>query len=251
MPRTLTVNGRLKMRTEPQSGRSAMLAFCIECLSPIVLSPKLRTVKCIRCRAVISRRDLDAAIEFARNIVLYGYLYPRVLARDKAAEVRKRYALVPDPILVWLGLAAVGGIIGDLSYDLVKVGIKKILGRKTKVPIISRGQTDLSTKAIMLGEQKVMTLVFSQSEIEAFIRALRKEIDRSQDKRRRQAEKRKLVDRIIKMMEQTEDGQEILHKLGRKKVRKEVVELAGDPHPPRLPRKALARIGRKLEDDQC
>jgi len=70
-------------------------------------------------------------MRLAYAAVRYGYQYRARYEADLAAgDVQSRYALpFPDGAAVFIALAAVSGIIGGASYDLVKSVVARLLRR--------------------------------------------------------------------------------------------------------------------------
>lgn len=237
------------MAHRPKRSSAPVHGYCIECFSSVSWLPSARTARCHRCNATTPLKDLAPLLNFAREAVMYGYLYPKASRKDESAGVRKRYALEPATILVWLGLAALGGIVGGLSHDLVKLAMKKILARKTRVPVFSRGKVNLSRKIITIGYEKGMTLILSEEELTLLMRSVRNHLIRSRDIRHLSQEKRRAIDSIVELMEGDREGQTILE-AGKLEVRKELENwFKNYDEVPVLPSEITRKIGKNLKEN--
>jgi len=125
------------------------------------------------------------ALEIAKDAVIHRYLYPVVYDHDRAAGIHRRYALTAEPILVWLALAALGGIIGGASYDVVKLAMRKVLkGKDKSVSVRCLGYSDPATGSISIGVQKVASIWLSDEQLDALISGMESYVqDQSRDSR--------------------------------------------------------------------
>ena len=237
------------MAHRPKRSSAPVHGSCIECFSSVSWLPSARTARCHRCHAITPLKDLAPLLNLARDAVMYGYLYPKASRKDKSAGVRKRYVLDPATILVWLGLAALGGIVAGLSHDLVKLAMRKILARKTRVPVFSRGKPDLSRKIITIRYEKEMTLILSEEELTVLMRSVRNYLISSRDIRRLSQEKRRAIDSIIELMERDREGQTIVE-AGKREVRKELENwFKNYDEAPVLPSEITRRIGKGIKEN--
>ena len=221
--------------------------YCIECFTGISWSPRARYARCNNCQAKIVLKDLEPVLEFVNDAVTDGYLYPTIYKRDGLKGVKRRYSLIIDPILVWLALAAIGGIVGGLSYELVKAAMRKIRGRKTRIPIFSRGKVDLSTETIMLGYEWEITLTLSEEELKSLISGVRKHYLESQDVPRLRRRKKELIENHIDVLER--HGEKI-SKAEKREFKKRLAEdwYKDFDVPPVLPPEIIQKIGKSLKE---
>jgi hypothetical protein len=107
-------------------------ALCFHCASMYTI-PKSGKYVCPYCGLSTSKLQYHSIIEYASNAVYYGYNYRKKyeMQLQKKGKITVRYCL-PDPstIACFIGVAALSGIIGNVSYDLVKKIIQKILKNK-------------------------------------------------------------------------------------------------------------------------
>jgi len=83
---------------------------------------------CPNCGSLIDLEQYDKLLHYASAAVRYGYVYRRTCENiyEKEQSVNVRFSLPVDEILAFAGLAALSGMIGNLSYDIVKAVLKKI-----------------------------------------------------------------------------------------------------------------------------
>ncbi len=106
--------------------------LCIYCAT--LFEPLSRDlVVCPNCHSTIPFEQYDRLIRYANAAVRFGYVYRRVYEnqyqqdeQDSHVHIHIRYSLPIDEILAFAALAVLSGIIGNLSYDIVKAVLKKI-----------------------------------------------------------------------------------------------------------------------------
>ena len=116
---------------------------CPSCSAPLTDIVEGESVSCRQCALTVAYEELDEALQLAYDAATYGYLYPKAEGREDAQRRKERYSLITEPYLVWLALAALGGIVGNLSYDVVKAAMRRLLGAIKRIPIIAEGKKSL------------------------------------------------------------------------------------------------------------
>jgi hypothetical protein len=96
-------------------------------------------------------------------------MYPVVTARGRSS---KRYSLLPEPIVAWLALAALSGIVGNLAYDVVKAAFQRITKRRKQTRILSGGSIDLSKHITVIGPQFQRRIIWTDAELDECYRRL-------------------------------------------------------------------------------
>lgn len=119
---------------------------CLGCAS-IIRAPHESSILCPVCGYSNDRALCVWLLEHAAEAALCGYQY-RVLYESKQRGLL--YLPSPEDALVWIALAALGGIIGNATYELTKRAISRIVAQLRKK-----------------GDHEVLA---SQDEFELFIR---------------------------------------------------------------------------------
>ena len=105
-------------------------ALCSKCASIYTL-PRVAEYRCPFCHHHADKVLYEKIFNYAKKAVYYGYSYRKAYEEQilKDGRIAKRY-FSPEPaaILCFIGIAALSGIIGGASYDLVKKIISKIMG---------------------------------------------------------------------------------------------------------------------------
>lgn len=146
---------------------------CYECFKPLTPEDESETVICGSCGAKLELKTVRTLLAFTRAAVTEGYVYPLVYERDRERGVQRRYQLEIDAVLVWLGLAALAGIIGGVSYDFAKALMRRILQRDGKTTsIVSVGRTEFvdgKAQIISIGEKHVTTIELTDAQLERLL----------------------------------------------------------------------------------
>jgi hypothetical protein len=75
----------------------------------------------------------EALIEYGRDIARYGHLYRDVYESRENPEEGGQFCLGDlSEVYSWLALAALGGVVGNLSTDAVKAIFRKIIENNSK-----------------------------------------------------------------------------------------------------------------------
>lgn len=133
-------------------------ALCFNCAAifPVLNNP---SKKCPQCGYSPAPEQYSAIINYAISAVYYGHDYRQRYEQqlNEKGEIKVVYAL-PEPsiILTFLAVSALSGIIGSISYDIVKSAFRMIL-RKAKKSQDNIGQnkinfTDESAINIFIGQ---------------------------------------------------------------------------------------------------
>jgi len=142
--------------------------FCPVCSVPLQ-AVEATDIKCVHCGLYLSVDDLAQALQCAHDLSTFGYLYPKV---EGAGASDRKYSLLTDPILIWLALAAASGVVGNLVYDIIKVALRRLLDKRTKIPIVAQGQTTLSSREVTTESKVVLSVEFTESELVGFVAAI-------------------------------------------------------------------------------
>lgn len=121
-------------------------AICFNCASLYSLSITDQYT-CPYCKHSFDADFYKEILDYAKTAVYYGYDYRKKYEEQIQAEgkITTRYYLSdPFAIACFIGVAALSGIIGNASYDLVKKAIGKIKRSSEKIPHdIGQGKVEI------------------------------------------------------------------------------------------------------------
>lgn len=110
-------------------------ALCFNCASIYPLTHDSQYI-CPSCGFAVDGRLYGRIIEYAKAAVYFGYNYRKFYEKqlDVNGKITKKAALF-DPVTLacFLGVAALSGVIGNMSYDLVKKALRKITKNSNKL----------------------------------------------------------------------------------------------------------------------
>lgn len=112
----------------------------ILCFNCAYISPDTEDAEiiCPKCGFTTERDSYQKIIQYAAEVVEFGYHYRLTYERDldegklDAPNVRIRYALSIEVIWVFVALAALSGVIGNATWDFIKAVIKEIINSQTE-----------------------------------------------------------------------------------------------------------------------
>jgi DNA-directed RNA polymerase subunit RPC12/RpoP len=126
---------RIAMVKKMTNQKDISYALCFNCAAVYSLSDTSQ-YKCPYCKHSVDAELYKEVIDYAKTAVHFGYNY-RKKYEDQIqtqGEINAHYCLSdPSSILCFIGIAALSGIIGNLSYDIVKKVIGKIIRSSKKV----------------------------------------------------------------------------------------------------------------------
>jgi hypothetical protein len=100
--------------------------LCFECAT--VYAGGKRQRRCPKCGKSINRLKYQRIVDASYEAVQYGHLYRDYFERLEGRDGARTWAcLAVDEIWVFAGVAALSGIIGNASYEVVKAVIRKIV----------------------------------------------------------------------------------------------------------------------------
>lgn len=102
--------------------------LCLACLK--VTRRRARTSRCSSCGYEFDPSSYERVASYAQKAVHFGFQYRRTFEEDVAAGRDTRPAIGLDDALLFAGIAAVSGIIGNLSTDVVRWAVAKLLNRR-------------------------------------------------------------------------------------------------------------------------
>lgn len=114
---------------------SLSLALCFKCASIYNLS-RVDEYTCPFCHHSVDETVYTRILNYAKTVVYYGYDYRKEYEKQvyTNGKITKKHALFdPATIACFLGIAALSGVIGGSSYDLVKKVINKIMNNSKKI----------------------------------------------------------------------------------------------------------------------
>ena len=151
---------------------------CLCCFEPVawMVSEKRIRLNCSKCGCDIETEDMQSLLDIVEGAVRHGYLYPKVEALRPPTE---KFDLAMAPVLIWMGLAALGGIVGGISYDIIKIAFKRITRKNNKIDIYCKGKTDFKKREITIGLQLVATLDLTDDEFRDFTISVQEHIRKS------------------------------------------------------------------------
>ena len=110
--------------------RSWPVSICLSCAN-IFTAPIKPQHKCPLCGHVMPRKNYEEIVQAGRDAILFGHIY-RSKYEDNYRKNKKgcHYGLSIDyttlTLLSFIGVAALSGVIGNASYDIVKAIIQRI-----------------------------------------------------------------------------------------------------------------------------
>lgn len=114
--------------------RETHQVLCFNCASIYIRSKGQRYI-CPHCKYSISKERYNHIKDYAKEVVYYGYEYRKAYENQICAygKISSHYCISePSSITSFLGIAALSGIIGGASYDIVKKAIGRILSYSKK-----------------------------------------------------------------------------------------------------------------------
>ncbi|MFC5457763.1 hypothetical protein [Prosthecobacter fluviatilis] len=126
--------------------------FCLACAA--IDKVDSTTLVCDECGSKQDPVQYNSLYSFGADCVEYGQLYREMYERDKAnGNASSRYSLPPfDQLLIFAGVSAISGIIGNLAYDTIKAAIQKIVKSAKKD---DSKQNDLFSIQFLRKEQNI------------------------------------------------------------------------------------------------
>jgi hypothetical protein len=101
--------------------------LCMQC-AHVYPDCKGDTLSCRNCNSVILRRQYDLLLTYSREAVGFGHIYRVRYEKAKAQDDRNTRASIPvHDIWAFAALAALSGIIGNTSFEIVRLVIRRIL----------------------------------------------------------------------------------------------------------------------------
>lgn len=86
---------------------------------------------CPECGNAIDRTAHEKLLEYAADAVEYGYHYRQIYEEDlKQGDIEGANAIVFDDIWMFVALAGLSGVIGNATYDAIRLAIRKISERR-------------------------------------------------------------------------------------------------------------------------
>ncbi len=190
-------------------------ALCFKCASIYNLS-SADEYSCPFCHYSIDEALYRRVLNYAKTAVYYGYDYRKAYEQQMHTDgkIAKKYALL-DPVTIacFIGVAALSGIIGGASYDLVKRVIGKIM----------RSSKEVSDN---IGQDKIR--VSNETDIKVFIQYVQEFHEGKSsavDKIKREIEKERVIwnltDTLFPVLTEGNPSREKIH---------EVVKMAFDKY---------------------
>lgn len=107
--------------------------LCLTCAN--AFSAEESNNVCPVCKTA-SRDSYRRLVRYSELAMRYGYQYRDVYERDLARGPLTRFYSLIDlpPIFQFLGIAALSGIIGNISYDVLKYVVRKIIKNSPNLP---------------------------------------------------------------------------------------------------------------------
>jgi DNA-directed RNA polymerase subunit RPC12/RpoP/transcriptional regulator with XRE-family HTH domain len=110
-------------------GNEVRNILCFKC-AEIFSATNSRNYTCPSCGFKITSIKYSKIVNRAYSAVYFGYLYRLEYEKQisKKGEVVEHYQMAPPPeLLLFIGVAALSGVIGNLTYDLLKNAIQWII----------------------------------------------------------------------------------------------------------------------------
>lgn len=135
--------------------------YCTSCLSSRVIDPAgSHAFVCPTCNAEIPLSQLCALNDLAEAAVL-EYLYTQVSAYDKPARHQLCYKLVPDDMLMKIGVFLISSCASGLAWDKIKRRVRRFFGERKSIHVRAAGSFDPKTKTIVIGVRHIRTIELS------------------------------------------------------------------------------------------
>ena len=113
--------------------------LCLGCATWSCIVKKGNCYVCSVCGYTIACSSYRNLVNYAANSVYYGYLYREAYEKQLAKKKRITtcHALAdPSALLVFCALAALSGVIGNASYDLVKKIVKRLASSQNNKELV-------------------------------------------------------------------------------------------------------------------
>ena len=110
-------------------------ALCFNCASIYPLTQKAKSI-CTACGFEVDKALYDKVVQYAKTSVYYGYNYRKFYEKQIEADrkiTKGAWAFDPATVACFLGVAALSGIIGNISYDIVNKAFKKIINNSKEL----------------------------------------------------------------------------------------------------------------------
>ncbi len=135
--------------------------ICFLCATIYKSSNDIMT--CPSCGEKISKTEYEKVLRKVSRSVRYGWLYRKVYEKclQENGELNTRLCLKEAPeIINFIALAAISGIIGNISTDIVK-------------KIISKIKVQINQRKSRHSEQDSLNIIYNEEEMEKFIKYIR------------------------------------------------------------------------------
>jgi len=104
------------------------------CLNCGLINDNSSSLICTNCGKELDELVYYELMNYSNRAVHYGYKYRRIYEEDveKNGKISVKYSITnPLTLEEWLAAAVLGGIVGNLAYDLVKFVCKQIYQKLT------------------------------------------------------------------------------------------------------------------------
>ncbi|MFC1876504.1 hypothetical protein ACFL2E_04430 [Thermodesulfobacteriota bacterium] len=111
------------------------IRICLRCINIFQIDQD--SPVCPSCGTQFNEEEYKTALRYAKDAVYFGYYYRNYYEkqlRDKGKVEKHGFISPPEPLLSWIALVALSGIIGSISYDLFTAVIKKIVSQFQQHP---------------------------------------------------------------------------------------------------------------------
>ena len=100
--------------------------LCVGCAA-MSLDRGLAILVCPQCGFRIGRKRYRRLVDYAHDAALYGHVYPERYKRDRdEGRGDRRYFIEIGEALVFAAVAALSGVIGNATYDAIKLFISRL-----------------------------------------------------------------------------------------------------------------------------
>lgn len=117
--------------------KKSQLVLCFSCANVFRLKKEMN-LTCPECGFTVNLDNYEKLFKYANDAVYFGYCYRKTYEKDfkNEGKITNRYALAPlSEIFIFIGIAAICGIIGGISYDIVKKVISKMKYKTSNIKI--------------------------------------------------------------------------------------------------------------------
>lgn len=121
----------------PNTTEGSKALICLGCLDAGNLLIQNSRIACKSCGYLILEEDYKRFFAVAQEVYQIGCVYRKIYEKEERekGEINIRCSLYPpEGWMVWVTLTILGGVVGNLAYDLMKTAALSIYQRYSTMP---------------------------------------------------------------------------------------------------------------------